>query len=405
MTLALHEFHQGLNARFGELNGAKNVADYGDVVAEYSALRETAGVLDFSFRGRLCLVGADRVRFLHGQITNDVKKLRTGEGCYAALTTAKGKMESDLNVLALADELLLDFEPGLVAKVTARLEKYIVADDVQVVDAAPHYGLLSVQGPKASDVVLAVGLAAELPTRILNSIKVSDATLGDIYVVNLARLRGGSADVGQAFQPAGSPDFPVRCSERATGKSPEPADRNVRPTNAAEPPVSAGFDLFIPVASLGAVADKLIAATKALGGRACGWTAFETARIEAGIPRFGADMDETNIPLECGIETRAVSYNKGCYIGQEVINRIHSIGHVNRELRRLRLADDLKWLPARGDKLFHDGKEVGHLTSAVKSPATQANVALGYVRREAGRGGQQLILRTAGKELQLTITD
>ena len=121
-----------------------------------------------------------------------------------------------------------------------------------------------------------------------------------------------------------------------------------------------GFDLFVPNNSLGAVADKLIAAAKHIGGRAIGWTAFETARIEAGIPRFGADMDETNIPLECGIESRAVSYSKGCYIGQEVINRIHSIGHVNRELRGLRLADDLKALPQRGDKLFFNGKEAGH---------------------------------------------
>src|SRR5207237_1439113 len=130
----------------------------------------------------------------------------------------------------------------------------------------------------------------------------------------------------------------------------------------------ASFDLFIPTDSLGAVADKLIAAAKSTGGRASGWEALEIARIEAGIPRFGADMDESNIPLECGIESRGVSYKKGCYIGQEVINRIHSIGHVNKELRGLRLADDLKNLPAKGDKLFHDGKEIGYVTSGVKSP-------------------------------------
>ncbi len=120
------------------------------------------------------------------------------------------------------------------------------------------------------------------------------------------------------------------------------------------------------------MADKLIAAAKQIGGRAIGWTAFETARIEAGIPRFGADMDETNIPLECGIESRAIVYNKGCYIGQEVINRIHSVGHVTRELRGLRLADDLKTLPTRGDKLFFNGKEIGYVTSAVKSPTLNA---------------------------------
>jgi folate-binding protein YgfZ len=119
------------------------------------------------------------------------------------------------------------------------------------------------------------------------------------------------------------------------------------------------------------------------------------ARIEAGIPRFGVDMDETNIPLECGIESRAIVYNKGCYIGQEVINRIHSIGQVTKELRGLRLADDLAALPARGDKLFHGDKEVGYVTSAVKSPSLNANLALGYVRKEANQAGTELVLKTA----------
>ena len=345
----LHEFHHTLGARFGELNGTEVVADYGDALAEHAALRESAGVMDLSFRSRLCLVGADRARYLHGQVTNDVKKLRTGEGCYAAITTAKGKMESDLNLFALADELLLDFEPGLTEKISARLEKFIVADDVQIVDAAPHYGLLSVQGPKAEAVVRAIGIFAEVPAKLLASLKISEAMLGEIYLVNNPRLGG------------------------------------------------TGFDLFVPNNSLGVVADKLIAAAKSFGGRAVGWTAFETARIEAGIPRFGADMDETSIPLECGIEARAIVYNKGCYLGQEVINRIHSVGHVNRELRHLQLAADLPALPQRGDKLFFNGKEVGHVTSVVKSPG-MGNIAIGYVRREANQVGNELTLRTATGE-------
>jgi folate-binding protein YgfZ len=360
MSLELHEFHAALGGRFGELGGAEVVADYGDVAAESHALHQHAGVIDLSFRGRLCLLGADRVRFLHGQVTNDIKRLRPGEGCYAALVTAKGRMESDLNVLILADELLLDFEPGLSTRVATRLEKYIVADDVQVVDAASQYGLLTVQGPNAADVVLALDWFEKLPATAFGSLKFADLTLGEIYLVNQARLDGNTLGVKG---PSSAP---------SAGK----ADR--------------GFDLYIPVSSLGAVADRLIAAAKARGGRVCGWSAFETARIEAGIPRFGADMDDSNIPLECGIEARAVSYNKGCYIGQEVINRIHSIGHVNRSLRRLRLADDLSELPRHGDKLFQDGKEVGYITSAIKSPASMANVALGYVRREVDQPGAEL---------------
>jgi folate-binding protein YgfZ len=377
--LMLHELHHGLGANFGELNGAEIVNDYGDWQAEHAALRETAGLIDLSSRSRICLVGADRARYLHGQVTNDVKKLRVGEGCYSAITTAKGKMESDLNIFALADELLLDFEPGLTEKISARLERFIVADDVQIVDAAPHYGLLSVQGPKAVEVVRALDLFNELPARPLTFVKISDTTIGEIYLVNHARLDGMQ----------GRADNPLP----ATG-----AHGVTRPTNF-------GFDLFVPNNSLGAVADKLIAAAKQIGGRAVGWQSFETARIEAGIPRFGADMDETNIPLECGIASRAIVYNKGCYIGQEVINRIHSVGHVNKELRALRLATNWETLPQRGDKLFHAGKEVGYVTSVVKSPTLSANIALGYVRREVNQIGNELTLRTATGESPAKIVE
>jgi folate-binding protein YgfZ len=349
--LSLHEFHHRLGAHFSDLNGSEIVTDYGDGPAEYLALRESAGVLDLSFRGRICLLGNDRARFLHGQITNDVKKLRTGEGGYAAVTTAKGKMESDLNVFSLPDELLLDFEPGLTEKISQRLEKFIVADDVQIADAAPHYGLLSVQGPKAAQVISAVGLAHEGALEKEWSImKISDATLGEIYLANVPRIG------------------------------------------------MKGFDIFVPTQSLGAVADKLAAAAKSVGGRLCGWTAFETARIEAGVPRYGADMSEANLPMECGIESRAMSFNKGCYIGQEVLNRVHTMGHVTKELRGLRLADDLKAFPHSGDKLFLDGKEIGYVTSAVKSPALNANIALGYVRREANQIGTELTVKTAEEE-------
>ena len=351
----MRDFHQSLDAKFSSVNEAEVVVDYGDVRGEHAALLETAGVFDLSFRGRICLTGNDRVRFLHGQVTNDVKKLGVGVGCYSALTTAKGKIQSDLNIFALQDERLLDFEPGLTPLVTQRLEKFIVADDVQIVDVTPHYGLFSVQGPKAEAVIRALAIFTEIPAQALNSIKFSDTTLGEIYLMNHARLG------------------------------------------------SVGFDLFVPLAAMETIADKLVTTVKLVGGRACGWSAFEIARIEAGIPRFGADMDETNIASECGIETRAISYNKGCYIGQEVLNRIHSIGHVNRELRKLRLAADVKTLPARGDKLFHGEKEVGHITSTVLSLKLNCIAMLGYVRRDANTIGTELNLRSSSGESVATI--
>lgn len=345
-VLPLHEFHRANAAQFTAVNGCEVVAHYGDALAEHAALRTTAGVLDLSFRSRLCLTGADRVRFLHGQVTNNVKDLPPCAGCYAALTTAKGKMQSDLNLYHLADELLLDFEPGLTAAVSQRLEKYLVADDVQLIDAAPHYGLLSVQGPQAAAVIRALGWAGEIPPVPFRFNKISEAALGEIYLMNQPRLG------------------------------------------------TTGFDVFVPVTALATVAAQLLTAAAPLGGRAAGWDALEIARIEAGIPRYGADMDETNLPLECGIENRAVSYQKGCYIGQEVINRVHSFGQVTRALRGLRLADGLETLPARGEKLFAAGKEVGFVTGAVYSPACQANLALGYVRKETNQLGAELQWQT-----------
>lgn len=111
--LSLREVHSELGARFTQLEGMEVVSDYGDTAAEHAAIAGSVGVLDLSFRGRLCLTGADRVRLLHGQVTNDVQRLRTGDGCYAAFTSPKGRLQADANIYALAQELLLDFEPGL----------------------------------------------------------------------------------------------------------------------------------------------------------------------------------------------------------------------------------------------------------------------------------------------------
>lgn len=354
--LSLHEFHQSLNAVFSEVNGTEVVAHYGDVLAEHAALRHCAGIVDLSCRSRLCLTGADRSRFLHGQVTNNVKDLKPGQGCYAALVTAKGKLQSDLNIYCLADELLLDFEPGLGPGVAERFEKFIIADDVQVVDVAPHYGLLGVLGPKSAEVVAKLGLDLVAPEKPLHFTRMADPTLGEIYCMNHAR---GSA---------------------------------------------AGCDLFVPTGALAAVADKLIAAAKEFGGGACGWQALELVRVEAGIPRFGIDMDENNLAPEAGIESRAISYSKGCYIGQEVIARIRTYGQVARALRGLVLPDDLRELPVRGTKLFVDDKEVGFVTSAIASPTFKKNLALAYVRREHNEPGATLGVQLGDQTIPATVT-
>jgi folate-binding protein YgfZ len=339
------------------LNGVEVVGNYGDVQKEHRALWESAGVLDLSFRSRLCLAGTDRVRFLHGQVTNDVKALRVGEGCYAVLITAKGKMQSDMNIYCLPEELLLDFEPGLTASVSEGLEKYVIADDVQIIDVAPNYGLLSVQGPKAESVIGAVGIGDDLPAKPFGFVRKPETAFGELHVMNQPRLG------------------------------------------------TSGFDLLVGTNQIEALKKKLVAEAKSAGGCECGAEAFEIARIEAGIPRFGADMDENTNPLEAGLETRAISFNKGCYIGQEVISRIRTYSEVAKALRGLRLADELKSLPKKGDKLIYDGKEAGFITSATASPRLEANIALGYVKREVNQPGKELVLRTAEEESRVRIVE
>jgi folate-binding protein YgfZ len=347
--LVLHSFHAGAGASFGGVNQQELVLDYGHPEAEFAALRETAGILDLGFRGRLCLTGADREKFLHGQVTNDINGLRIGSGCYAALVTAKGKMVSDLNIYRLENELLLDFEAGLTDRVRERLEHFVISEDVQVIDAAPHYGLISIQGPRAADTLAQLAGISEWPEKPMTILCQQHAAFGEIYLVNLPRFG------------------------------------------------SAGFDLFWPATSAAALAERLQTLLNFGAGRLAGWRASEIARVEAGIPRFGADMDESTLPPEAGLEARAVSYTKGCYIGQEVINRIRTYGQVAKALRRLQLDDQLAALPNRGDKLWHDGREVGLITSAATLP-TGKKLALGYVRREVNSVGTRLQLRTGAGE-------
>ena len=353
--LELHSVHAALGARFQKAGGNEVVATYGDSTAEAAALRQRAGLVDLSFRDRLCLVGPDRIRFLNGQVTQDVKALAIGRGCYAALITAKGRMVSDLNLHVLADEVLVDCEPGFGTRVAERLSSFIIADDVQVIDVTPHCGLLSVQGPGAADAVM--GIAPALPREPFEHVvwKVDD--LGEACLIS--HPRGGSA----------------------------------------------GFDLFLPPPALAPFWNRLAESIRRAGGCPVGWEALELLRIEQGIPRFGADMDETNLPPEAGIEKRAISYTKGCYTGQEIIARLRTYGHVNRRLCGLRWPLEAQVFPKPGDRLWQGDRAIGHVTSLASSEALRSNIALGYIRREADRIGTTLTLRGATAEVTATLVE
>jgi len=352
--LALHSLHESWGASFALVNDSEVVESYGDWQTEHAALTGSVGLVDLCFRGRLCLLGKDRQAFLNGQVTNDISRLETGQGCYAALVDAKARMESDLFAWRLPDEILIDVEPGFWEAVLQRLEKFIIADDASVVDAAPHYGLLSIQGPESAATIKQLALPFPIPEQSLTLASGSHSDWGEIYCANQPRLG------------------------------------------------SAGFDLFVPQDSLETAIMALREAVNSVGGRLCGWRSMETARVEAGIPRFGADMDNSNLAPETGIGDRAISYSKGCYIGQEIISRIRSRGRVNRSLCGLALQDDLPALPENGCVLFADAKKAGHLTSTVNSPSF-GNIALGYVRRGLDTPGKTLELQTGNGTTNATI--
>ncbi|MCB1127076.1 MAG: aminomethyltransferase family protein [Verrucomicrobiae bacterium] len=339
------------------VSGVPLPAAYGEPDAEYDRLRTSAALLDLTARGRLCVLGTDRVRFLNGQVTNDVKALVPGGGCYAALCTAKGRMEADLHVFQLGDELLLDLEPGLLPAVRNRLERFIVADDVELLDASGAFGLLSVQGPRAGAVMASLDPALSLPAAPFTIQSVPVEAFGEVHVANHPRLAG------------------------------------------------TGFEIYCPMATLPALAEELLRRVKAVGGGLAGWDALETARIEDGIPRYGQDMDATTLPPEAGLKERAISYRKGCYIGQETLARLHIHGRPVRRLRGVRFRGDPGVLPVTGDPLFLAGKPVGQVTSTAWSPALKEPVALAYVRREAEAHPEAVQLRTGNAEQHVRLVD
>jgi folate-binding protein YgfZ len=307
------------------------------VTTDYEALLQRAAFADFSNRGRLCLIGNDRQAFINGQVTNNVKALRAGQGCYAALVNAKGKMTADLNVFVLQDEILLDFESGLAGKVRERLEKFIIAEDVQVVDASTSYGLISVHGPQAVAACESIGWRVPRESYAIVAQESS-------YVANVPRL--------------GAP----------------------------------GVDIYFPVEGENPI-DKL----RSAGIESCSFETFEIGRVEQGIPRFGVDMDENTLAPEA-LGANAISYSKGCYIGQEVIARIRTYGQVAKALRGLRFHASAPVANA-GDKITHEGKEVGWISSAVFSPKLARAIALGYVRKECNQIGARVTVGDAGAEI------
>jgi len=288
--------------------------------AQYRAIREEAGLLDRSDRPRITVSGSEAAEFLQGQVTNDVEALTPGAGCYAALLDRKGKVRADMRILRIAeDEFLIDTEPDTGEVLLGHLGTYNVGRDAMVVPDDSGRALLSLVGP------LAAKLAGDLPPAPEHSHR-------------------------EAFV-AG-----VRCTAIAT---------------------TDGIDLLVPADGAATVRAHLTDA----GAQPIVEAAAEITRVEAGRPRIGHEIDTATMPAEAGINGRAVSFTKGCYIGQETVARLHYKGRPNRHLRRLRPDAPV----AAGDPIVAGEREVGKVGTAVISPA-EGPLALAIVRREAEPG-------------------
>jgi folate-binding protein YgfZ len=309
----------------------------------YHALRHAAGVLDRSrLKARLRLTGADRRAYLQGLLTNDIAALASGSGCYAAYLTAQGRMIADMRLFEVGDALLVDLEPDVVETVRTRWEQFIFTEDVQVGTMTASHAQVGVYGPGAARVVEAAFSNGRTPAEPAPAA----ATLSEMPV-----FANGRWDF------RGAPAYVLRSDD----------------------PGVAGFDIVLPVENSG----SLLRLLNEAGAPAVPPEAAEVCRIEAGRPRFHQDMDEDTIPLEAGIEDRAISQTKGCYVGQEIIIRVLHRGHgrVARKLTGLSL-DDAAAPPLRGAKIVSADREVGAVTSAVRSIALGRPIALGYLHRD-----------------------
>lgn len=306
-----------------EFRGVSLAARFSDLAAEYDAARQSAVVLDRRFRGLVSVRGADRKTWLHNLVTNAVKTLDDNAGNYAFAIDVRGRVRFDLNILSLPDELWLDIDAGTVARALAHLDRYVITEKVELRNASADWIRLGCTGPDAARIAADLGVSNLSPMASLSSTQVG---------------------------PDGA--------------------RLVRHDFAG----LMGFELIVPAPHAAAWWDRLAES----GAAPAGVLTQEVLRIEAGIPEWPADIDEATIPPETGQVERGISYHKGCYLGQEVIERMRSLGAPARKLVRLTADTGVAArLPA---PLLRDGVEVGRVTSLMRHPREGTWRGLGYLK-------------------------
>jgi folate-binding protein YgfZ len=324
-----------------EHSSATTAPDFGDARAEFQTLLSGCGLYDLSWRAKIVVTGGDRVRWLNGMATNNVRDLAPGHGVYAFLLNAQGRIQADLYAFQRGDSLLVDMERGQREKVLQLFDRYIIADDVEIADISDKLTALGLTGPESRNVLERAGI-----------------TVPDLAHLQFADVIGQHAWQQKTITL-------LRSGEEAR----ESWQVWIAPEHTSE----------------------LWSALLKAGARPTGTTALNLFRISRGIPQFGEDIRERDLPQETG-QTRALNFTKGCYLGQEIVERIRSRGAVHRQFTAFAVEGTL---PEPGAKIVADEKEVGEITSSaiLPLPGGDRPVALGYLRREAA--GKDLRAGTA----------
>jgi len=336
MTSPLADYHLSQGATLGDYQGTLVPSRFTDPVAEHRAVREASGLFDFSFRGKFAIKGRDHAKFLHRIVSNDIKRLAPGEGTYATLLNPQGHILVDLRLYCAEDRFFADTAADLRDKALNGLKRYVISDQVEfeILDLFA----LAFEGPR-SRALLEKTLHIHLP----------EMEAFDHFALNYA-------------------GFPLRV---------------VRAGSTGEE----GYEVWTGAKGMLAVWGAACGQAPTYGTLPCGTQALETLRIEAGIPQYGRELGEDTIPNEAGL-WNALSFSKGCYVGQEIVERTRSRGHVNWKL--MGLIADTEVPPPPGDKLVQDGKEIGEVTSSCVSPTLGKSIALAFLRREVAELGTKL---------------
>ena len=329
--------------------GLDVAVDFGNPHAEYARAQSEAAVFDLSSRAQIELTGRDRQKFLHNFCTNDIRVLTPGRGCEAFVTNVQGKVLGYVFAFAGEDALWLDSVAGSEERIVQHLDKYLITEDVEFRSCTADWGELLATGPDAAERLGRLGLdVSPLP-------------------------------------PFGH--FPVHVDDLAV---------TVRRVDL----------LGTPGYLLGASRDHLAELWQRLvqqGVAPCGSAAFHVLRIEAGMPNYGLDISDANLAQEVGRTAQAISFTKGCYLGQEPIARIDALGHVNQELRGLRLEGGPVPIPGSPIVAAGSPREIGRVTSSALSYSRDLPVALAYLRRNYTSPGAQVLVQTAGGEIPATV--